>query len=57
MNYIIMWGVFAAAAASLAKGKNRNVLLWVGIGLLIGPFALLIIAMLKTAPGEDQSYN
>jgi hypothetical protein len=31
--------------------------LWVGIGLLIGPFALLIIAMMKAGPGVDKGYH
>lgn len=57
MEYLIMWAVFGFAAASLARGKNRNVLLWVVIGLLIGPFAVLIIALMKPAPGPDQGYN
>ena len=57
MEYLIAWAVFGFAAASLAKGKNRNVFLWVVIGLLIGPFALLIIALLKPAPGPEQDYD
>ena len=57
MEYLIAWAIFGAAAASLAKGKNRNVLLWVIIGLLIGPFAILAIALLKPIPGTNQEYN
>ena len=57
MEYLIAWALFGAAAASLAKGKNRNVVLWVFIGLLIGPFAVLIIALMKPAPGKDQGYQ
>ena len=57
MEFLFAWVVFGAAAASMAKGKNRNVLLWICIGLLIGPFAVLIVALLKTAPGKDQSYH
>ena len=57
MEFFIAWLIFGAAAASLAKGKNRNVVLWVGIGLLIGPFALLIIAMMKAGPGPDKGYH
>jgi hypothetical protein len=57
MEFFIAWLIFGAAAASLAKGKNRNVVFWVAIGLLIGPFALLIIAMMKPGPGPDQEYH
>jgi len=57
LNYFIAWVLFGAAAASLAKGKNRNPLVWVAIGLVIGPFALLIIAMMKPGPGPDQGYH
>jgi hypothetical protein len=57
MEFFIAWLIFGAAAASLAKGKNRNVVFWVFIGLLIGPFALLIIAMMKPGPGPDQEYH
>jgi len=57
MEYLIAWAVFGFAAASLAKGKNRNVVLWVIMGLLIGPFALLAIALMKPAPGPEQKYH
>ncbi len=57
MEFFFAWIVFGVAAASMAKGKNRNILLWVIIGLLIGPFALLIMAMMKPAPGADQGYD
>lgn len=57
MEYLIAWALFGVAAASLAKGKNRNVVLWVVLGLLIGPFALLAIALMKPGPGADQGYN
>ncbi|HKJ04321.1 MAG TPA: hypothetical protein VJ974_01900 [Geopsychrobacteraceae bacterium] len=57
MEYLFAWAMFGVAAASLAKGKNRNVVLWVTLGLLIGPFALLAIALMKPAPGPDQGYD
>lgn len=57
MEYLFAWAMFGVAAASLAKGKNRNVMLWVVIGLLIGPFAVLAIALMKPAAGEDQGYD
>lgn len=57
MDYLIFWLVFGFAAASMAKGKNRHVILWFFIGLLIGPFAVLIIGMMKPGPGPDQGYR
>lgn len=57
MDYLIFWLVFGFAAASMAKGKNRHVVLWFFIGLLIGPFAVLIIGMMKPGPGPDQGYR
>lgn len=57
MEFLFAWVAFAAAAASLAKGKNRNVFLWAFIGLLIGPFAVLVVAMMKPVPGVEQDYS
>ena len=45
------------AAASMARGKNRSVPLWVLLGLLFGPFALLAIGLMKPGPGPDQGYQ
>lgn len=49
--------VFAFAAASMAKGKNRRSWLWFIIGLFTGPIALFLVLMLKAGPGEDQGYE
>ena len=57
MEYLLIPVVFAAAAVSLAKGKNRNVVLWGALGLIIGPFAILAVALMKPAPGVEQSYR
>ncbi len=54
---IFIWVVFAAAAVSMAKSKGRNVYLWAAISLLIGPFAALIVAVLKTTSTGDTKYN
>ena len=54
---LLVWVVFAAAAASIAKSKGRNVYLWIGISLLIGPFATLIVALMKTTPTGDTEYH
>ena len=57
MEFLIAWLVFPVATGSLARGKNRNVILWALLGLLLGPFAILIVALIKPAPGADQGYN
>ena len=57
MEYLVAWLVFPFATASLAKGKKRNVFLWGFLGLLIGPFAILIVALIKPAPDADEGYN
>lgn len=57
MEYLIGWLVFPFAAASLARGKKKNVVLWAVLGLLLGPFAILIVALIKPAPDADQGYN
>ena len=57
MEYLILWFVFGAAAFVLAKGKGRNLALWTILGLLIGPFAVLILALLPTTEQGDQDYN
>ncbi len=46
MNAIIMWIVFGCAAYSVAGTKGRRPYVWFGIGLLIGPFAVLVVGMM-----------
>ncbi|MCK4502727.1 MAG: hypothetical protein KAU22_06795 [Desulfuromonadales bacterium] len=54
MEIIIMWIVFACASYSVAVTKGRRRYLWFGIGLLLGPFATLIVGMMPkvTADGS-----
>lgn len=49
--------VFAFAAASMAKDKNRRPWVWFIIGLLTGPIAVFGVLMLKAGPGIDQGYE
>jgi len=56
VKFIAAWVLFCFAAASMAKGKNRSVLLWILLALLFGPFALLAIGLMKPGPGPDQGY-
>lgn len=53
---ILIWVVFGAAAVSMAKSKGRRVLPWALIGALIGPFAVLVIAVLKPLDGAAKEY-
>ena len=57
MEYLLIWLVFACAAYSLAKGKNRNAYLWALLGLLLGPFAVLLVALLPNGAGGQQKYH
>ena len=56
MQYLVLWAIFGFAASSMAKGKNRRVVVWFVIGLLVGPFAILALALMKPGPGPDQGY-
>jgi hypothetical protein len=57
MNYIIGWLLFGVAAYCVAKSKGRSLVFWTVLGLLIGPFALLILAFLPSTEKGDQSYH
>ena len=57
MQYLVLWAIFGFAASSMAKAKNRRVVLWFVIGLLVGPFAILALALMKPGPGPDQGYR
>lgn len=57
MEFVIAWALFAFASYSFAKSKNRNPILWAVIGLLIGPFAMLAIALMKPGAGPDVDYD
>ncbi|MBW6512444.1 MAG: hypothetical protein K0A93_10100 [Desulfuromonadaceae bacterium] len=57
MDYIILWAVFPVGSYIVAKDKNRNPYLWAALALLIGPFALLIIALIPNGEGDDQPYH
>jgi len=57
MELLFLWAVFGCAAYSVAKGKNRRGVVWFFIGLLIGPFAVLLLAVMQPGPGPDQGYS
>lgn len=57
MEYFAGWLIFPFAAYSLAKGRNRNANLWFCIGILLGPIAVLVLAMMKPVPGAETDYH
>lgn len=57
MGFFFMVIMFCVGAGLVAKGKNRNILGWSLAALVIGPFALLILALIKPGPGPDQGYQ
>lgn len=57
MNVLFAWIIFVAAAVSVAKSKNRNVFLWAGLGVLLGPFAIIVVALLDPVPLEKSEQD
>lgn len=57
LNLLLIWVMFAVAAGSVAKEKNRNIYLWGALALLIGPFAILAVALMKPLEGADPKYH
>jgi O-antigen/teichoic acid export membrane protein len=57
LQFLIIPLIFACASVSMAKGKNRNPVVWFFIGLFTGPIALALILFMKPGPGEDQGYE
>lgn len=53
MELILIWGLFGVVSAFAAGWKGRNPVGWFLLGLLIGPFALLLLLFapsLKATP-------
>jgi uncharacterized membrane protein YbhN (UPF0104 family) len=54
MIYLFFWVLFGVASALIASSKNKNTILWFFLGVMIGPFALAIIAIIdKELSSED----
>jgi hypothetical protein len=43
---VFVWIVCVIATAVVAANKGRNALGWLGLGILLGPIALLVVAMM-----------
>ena len=50
MEIVIIWLLFAVFSALLASGKNRSGVGWFFVGLLFGPFGLLVVFFPKIEP-------
>ncbi|MCW8892991.1 MAG: antitermination protein NusB [Deltaproteobacteria bacterium] len=57
MEYLLIWIVFACAAYSIAQGKGRNAKLWFAVGLVLGPFAALILAVIPASSDAKGGYK
>lgn len=50
----VTWIVFAGLAWIIAKTKARNPWIWLILGILIGPLALLALIVLPTGEQRDK---
>ena len=51
---ILIWLCFGIATALVASNKGRSGLAWFLLGLLLGPFGLIIVLCLASASQKDQ---
>ena len=49
---LIVTVLFAIGCGLLARSKGRNPAGWAALGLLFGPLALIVLALLRRRPGE-----
>ena len=57
MEYLLIWILFACAAYAVAGSRGRNKYLWFVIGLFIGPFAVLVVALIPLGKDPEQGYK
>lgn len=53
---IAFWLICGLGAAAVASSKKRNILLWLLLGILLGPIGLLIVGLMgrSETPGNDE---
>ena len=51
MEYLLIWCLFGIVTAVIASGKGRGAAAWFFIGILLGPFGLILA--LTTKPDEE----
>jgi len=57
LTFFVLWIVMACGAYAVAKSRGRNSRLWFAIGLMLGPFAILIVALLPLGPNAKKGYQ
>ena len=58
MTFVVIWAVCAIACAILASNKGRGVVGWLLLGVILGPIALILAAVVsnkKTGQPENGS--
>ena len=53
MPLLIIWLLFGVGCAIAASNKSRSVAGWLFLGMLLGPFGLLIILLLRPFPNHQ----
>ncbi|MFO7578290.1 MAG: hypothetical protein R6W66_11255 [Pelovirga sp.] len=53
----VLWIITACGAYAVAKSRGRNYRLWFAVGLIIGPFAVLIVALLPLGANAKKGYH
>lgn len=56
MEIVLLWFFFALVSAVLASGKNRSATSWFLVGLLFGPFGL-IVGFMSALPKADEEIH
>ena len=56
MERVLLWLVFAAFASIGARQRNRSGAGWFFVGLLLGPFALLVHRMAKATVPDIEGH-
>jgi hypothetical protein len=54
MEYVLFWIVFAILSSILAGQRNRSQLGWFFIGLIFGPFGLLVAFVPKKEKAKEK---
>jgi len=55
MEIVLLWLLFGVFSAMIASGKNRSTAGWFFVGILFGPFGLLVAAMPKLDDSAKES--
>jgi hypothetical protein len=52
---VVLWVFFGVVSASIATARGRSGVGWFLLGLLLGPFAPAVVALLPTAEANRQA--